>query len=120
MRSSPCCNKKSRFCETVTFVAISLGAYHLSLLPLPANFPPSRSPNRNQPGEIIFYESASVIHGRPEAFQGDRFANIFVHFAPVKGWHITANDVEMAARSGAYKKSREAQARLAEAEANTA
>ncbi|CAN0392683.1 unnamed protein product, partial [Hapterophycus canaliculatus] len=58
-----------------------------------------------EPGEIIFYESASVIHGRPEAFQGDRFANIFVHFAPVKGWHITANDVEMAARSGAYKKS---------------
>ncbi|CAN0331996.1 unnamed protein product [Ascophyllum nodosum] len=60
-----------------------------------------------QPGEIIFYESASVLHGRPEPFQGDSFTNIFVHFAPVEGWDVSANDVNRAAREGARKKARE-------------
>lgn len=36
-----------------------------------------------QPGEMILYESASVIHGRPFPLQGDYFANIFVHFEPI-------------------------------------
>ncbi|CAM9324034.1 unnamed protein product [Pylaiella littoralis] len=57
-----------------------------------------------EPGEVIFYESASVIHGRPETFQGDKFANIFVHFAPVSGWDVTADRIEMAARNGARQK----------------
>lgn len=61
-----------------------------------------------QPGEIIFYESASVTHGRPEPFQGDSFTNIFIHFAPVKGWDVTGNDVEKAAREGAWNKSKKA------------
>ena len=61
----------------------------------------------SQPGEIIFYESASVLHGRPEPFQGDSFTNIFVHFAPVEGWDVSANDVNRAAREGARKKARE-------------
>lgn len=76
-----------------------------------------------QPGEIIFYESASVIHGRPEAFQGDRFANIFVHFTPLEGWDITSSDVDRAARHGAMKKQREAQRKArqeAKAEAEAA
>ncbi|CAM9397270.1 unnamed protein product [Chrysoparadoxa australica] len=33
------------------------------------------------PGEIVLYESASVIHGRPNALQGN-YSNIFVHFKP--------------------------------------
>ena len=58
----------------------------------------------SQPGEIILYESASVIHGRPEVFKGDLFANIFVHYAPLDGWTITDADVQRAAADGARKK----------------
>lgn len=48
-----------------------------------------------------------MIHGRPEAFQGDRFTNIFVHFRPLEGWEITAGDIDRAAREGVAKKNRE-------------
>ena len=36
-----------------------------------------------KPGEMIFYEGARLQHGRPLAFDGDSFANIFCHFKPV-------------------------------------
>ena len=36
-----------------------------------------------KPGEMIFYESGSLIHGRPTPFKGDLFANVFCHFKPV-------------------------------------
>eukprot|EP00956_Cyclotella_meneghiniana_P010808 scaffold15119_cov63-Cyclotella_meneghiniana.AAC.7 len=35
------------------------------------------------PGEMILYESHSVLHGRPFALEGEYYANIFVHFKPV-------------------------------------
>lgn len=35
-----------------------------------------------QPGEVLFYEGARLAHGRPEAFDGTRFANIFCHYIP--------------------------------------
>jgi prolyl 4-hydroxylase len=35
------------------------------------------------PGEVIFYESAKLDHGRPLPLKGDKFANIFCHFMPV-------------------------------------
>eukprot|EP00804_Cyclotella_cryptica_P018732 CCRYP_007212-RA/>CCRYP_007212-RA protein AED:0.39 eAED:0.39 QI:135/1/1/1/1/1/4/1687/322 len=35
-----------------------------------------------EPGEMILYESHSVLHGRPFALRGDYYANIFVHFKP--------------------------------------
>ena len=34
------------------------------------------------PGEMILYESASVIHGRPFPLRGRYYANVFVHFEP--------------------------------------
>ncbi|KAL7449909.1 hypothetical protein ACHAWC_001919 [Mediolabrus comicus] len=36
------------------------------------------------PGEVVLYESHSVIHGRPYALRGKNsyFANVFVHFKP--------------------------------------
>ena len=34
------------------------------------------------PGEVILYESHSVIHGRPFALKGSYYANVFVHFKP--------------------------------------
>ena len=36
-----------------------------------------------QPGEVVFYESARLLHGRPQALNGELFANIFVHYKPV-------------------------------------
>ena len=35
-----------------------------------------------EPGDMVLYESHSVIHGRPFALKGRFFANIFVHFEP--------------------------------------
>jgi len=37
-----------------------------------------------QPGEMVFYESARLLHGRPEALDGEKFANIFCHYKLVK------------------------------------
>lgn len=36
-----------------------------------------------EPGEIILYESHSIIHGRPFPLLGDAYANVFVHFEPI-------------------------------------
>lgn len=34
------------------------------------------------PGEMLLYESAKCLHGRPQALDGDSYANIFLHFKP--------------------------------------
>jgi len=34
-------------------------------------------------GDIVFYESHSVIHGRPFPLKGRHYANVFVHFEPL-------------------------------------
>ena len=36
-----------------------------------------------EPGEIVFYESGRLLHGRPIPLKGTKFANIFCHFMPV-------------------------------------
>ena len=41
---------------------------------------------RLMPGEMLMYESAKLIHGRPQAFRGNIFANVFIHFTPVSNW----------------------------------
>eukprot|EP00928_Gymnodinium_smaydae_P024859 TRINITY_DN1999_c0_g2_i1.p1 TRINITY_DN1999_c0_g2~~TRINITY_DN1999_c0_g2_i1.p1 ORF type:complete len:423 (+),score=44.86 TRINITY_DN1999_c0_g2_i1:88-1356(+) len=35
-----------------------------------------------QPGEMVLYEGAWLMHGRPQAFRGDHFSNVFCHFRP--------------------------------------
>jgi len=35
-----------------------------------------------KPGEVIYYESAKLLHGRPIPLNGKSFANIFCHFMP--------------------------------------
>lgn len=35
-----------------------------------------------EPGEMIVYESHSILHGRPFAMQGRYYANLFAHFEP--------------------------------------
>lgn len=36
-----------------------------------------------EPGDLVLYESHSVIHGRPFKMKGNFYANIFVHFEPL-------------------------------------
>jgi hypothetical protein len=45
------------------------------------------------PGDMILYESHSVIHGRPFPFEGRFMANVFVHFEPV-GPKLTLDNAE--------------------------
>jgi prolyl 4-hydroxylase len=35
-----------------------------------------------EPGDMVLYESGSLVHGRPYPLKGRYFANIFVHFEP--------------------------------------
>lgn len=35
-----------------------------------------------EPGDMVLYESGSLMHGRPFALKGRYFANIFIHFEP--------------------------------------
>jgi prolyl 4-hydroxylase len=36
-----------------------------------------------EPGDMVLYESHSLIHGRPFPLKGRYFANIFIHFKPM-------------------------------------
>jgi prolyl 4-hydroxylase len=36
-----------------------------------------------QPGDMVLYESHSVIHGRPFPLKGRYYANVFIHFEPM-------------------------------------
>ena len=44
-----------------------------------------------RPGEMLFYESAAVIHGRPEPLRGDGYVSYFAHYRPVgdESWFRT-------------------------------
>ena len=35
-----------------------------------------------EPGEMIFYESATLKHGRPKPLSGEYYSNIFCHYMP--------------------------------------
>jgi len=37
--------------------------------------------------DLILYESASVVHGRPTKIRGERYANLFIHFSPSEKEH---------------------------------
>merc|ERR1711953_365259 len=36
-----------------------------------------------EPGQMLWYESAKLPHGRPHTFTGEYYDNIFVHFKPI-------------------------------------
>ena len=40
-----------------------------------------------EPGDMVLYESGSLMHGRPFPLKGRFFANIFIHFEPT-GRHV--------------------------------
>lgn len=44
-----------------------------------------------EPGDMVLYESHSVVHGRPFPLNGNYFANVFVHFEPVGPLDPSAN-----------------------------
>lgn len=41
-----------------------------------------------KPGQMIFYESARLSHGRPSQLDGDRFSSLFIHYRPKEGWNF--------------------------------
>ena len=40
-----------------------------------------------QPGEMLWYESARAVHGRPRHFKGEYFDNLFIHYSPTGVWY---------------------------------
>lgn len=49
-----------------------------------------------EPGDLVLYESSTVLHGRPFPMKGRYFANIFVHFKPLD--HDRMNELDQTAR----------------------
>ena len=47
-----------------------------------------------KPGEIIYYESHSVIHGRPYPLKGRHFANIFLHYQPYHPYNVRGDSAK--------------------------
>ena len=43
-----------------------------------------------EPGDLLLYESHTVLHGRPFPLQGEYYANVFVHYKPID--HDRIND----------------------------
>jgi hypothetical protein len=47
-----------------------------------------------EPGDLVFYESSTVLHGRPFPMKGRYFANVFVHFQPLLHEELNLKDDE--------------------------
>eukprot|EP00591_Stephanopyxis_turris_P013528 CAMPEP_0195511534 /NCGR_PEP_ID=MMETSP0794_2-20130614/3819_1 /TAXON_ID=515487 /ORGANISM="Stephanopyxis turris, Strain CCMP 815" /LENGTH=456 /DNA_ID=CAMNT_0040639151 /DNA_START=95 /DNA_END=1462 /DNA_ORIENTATION=- len=60
-----------------------------------------------KPGEMVLYESHSVVHGRPFPLKGRLYANIFIHFEPV-GHSLRHNAKEAAAARDIHAQYKEA------------
>lgn len=56
------------------------------------NFDGSRGSVVLQPGQLLFYQSAKLIHGRPTPLNGSKFVNCFCHFKPREGWDYVYGD----------------------------
>jgi prolyl 4-hydroxylase len=39
-------------------------------------------------GDMVLYESASCIHGRPWPLLGRAFVNVFCHYRPTENWNF--------------------------------
>jgi len=46
-----------------------------------------------EPGDMVLYESHSILHGRPFPMKGRFFANVFIHFEPTG--HTLRHDAKM-------------------------
>eukprot|EP00468_Gymnochlora_sp_CCMP2014_P006408 CAMPEP_0167750626 /NCGR_PEP_ID=MMETSP0110_2-20121227/6099_1 /TAXON_ID=629695 /ORGANISM="Gymnochlora sp., Strain CCMP2014" /LENGTH=317 /DNA_ID=CAMNT_0007635975 /DNA_START=68 /DNA_END=1021 /DNA_ORIENTATION=- len=45
-----------------------------------------------QPGQLLFYESAKLLHGRPSRFKGKWYTSLFLHYRP-KDWSMKREDM---------------------------
>mmetsp|Transcript_20328 Transcript_20328/g.42359 ORF Transcript_20328/g.42359 Transcript_20328/m.42359 type:complete len:408 (-) Transcript_20328:376-1599(-) len=45
-------------------------------------------------GDIVFYESSKVFHGRPHRFKGSWYSSVFVHYYPKIGWQDTDHMID--------------------------
>lgn len=43
---------------------------------------PREVANSEDKDDLILYESATLVHGRPTVLEGDSFVNLFIHYAP--------------------------------------
>lgn len=64
-----------------------------------------------QPGDMVLYESHSVVHGRPFPLKGRFYANVFIHFEPTG--HSLRHEKKMKGESAEelYTKARKAGAK---------
>eukprot|EP00531_Pseudo-nitzschia_arenysensis_P015867 CAMPEP_0116145046 /NCGR_PEP_ID=MMETSP0329-20121206/16360_1 /TAXON_ID=697910 /ORGANISM="Pseudo-nitzschia arenysensis, Strain B593" /LENGTH=370 /DNA_ID=CAMNT_0003640577 /DNA_START=113 /DNA_END=1222 /DNA_ORIENTATION=+ len=53
-----------------------------------------------EPGDMILYESHSLIHGRPFPLKGRYYANIFIHFEPFDGWDAARDETNLGDNTG--------------------
>eukprot|EP01038_Epipyxis_sp_PR26KG_P008652 gene8652-11695_t len=45
-----------------------------------------------EPGDMVLYESHTVLHGRPFPMNGSYYANVFVHFEPIDHDEVNLHD----------------------------
>lgn len=45
-----------------------------------------------KPGDMLLYESAKNLHGRPTKFNGSWYTSLFVHFYPKGDWSVGDHD----------------------------
>eukprot|EP00428_Durinskia_dybowskii_P064349 CAMPEP_0170377754 /NCGR_PEP_ID=MMETSP0117_2-20130122/12440_1 /TAXON_ID=400756 /ORGANISM="Durinskia baltica, Strain CSIRO CS-38" /LENGTH=448 /DNA_ID=CAMNT_0010633071 /DNA_START=385 /DNA_END=1731 /DNA_ORIENTATION=- len=55
-----------------------------------------------EPGDMVLYESHTVLHGRPFPLRGRKYANVFVHFQPIG--HDAINQQDQQERNAHPKK----------------
>lgn len=53
-----------------------------------------------EPGDMILYESHSLIHGRPFPLKGRYYANVFIHFEPFDGWQAARSETHLVDSDG--------------------
>jgi len=46
-----------------------------------------------EPGEMVWYESARAVHGRPEPLEGEYYDNLFIHYRPVGDWYSSPYEI---------------------------
>jgi len=54
-----------------------------------------------EPGDMVLYESHTVLHGRPFPMNGSHYANVFVHFQPIDHEEVQSHDRELRAAAAA-------------------
>jgi prolyl 4-hydroxylase len=62
-----------------------------------------------EPGDMVLYESHSVLHGRPFPLKGRFMANIFIHFEPTG--HSLRHNAEQGGMKNVHKEYKESLAR---------